>query len=82
MMAKLAAIYQLSRYFNLAIYRLISSKFHIWITFFNFSHMFEYEFCLMNENHDDHQSGYTLFTARHVALCLSLSVLVNTFLIV
>ena len=42
---------------NLAIYRLISSKFHILITFIKSNSGLNIEFCLMNDNYDGHQNG-------------------------
>ena len=49
---------------TLIIYNLISSKFHVWTTI-KLLFMSEYEFCLMNDNHDCRQNGYPFFTAGH-----------------
>ena len=49
---------------TLIIYNPISSKFHVWTTI-KLLFMSEYEFCLMNENHDCRQNGYPFFTAGH-----------------
>ena len=52
-------------YSNLVIYQPISSKFHIWTTFFKLLFMSEYGFYPMNNNQDGGQNSYPLFTAGH-----------------
>ena len=52
---------------NLVIYRLVSSKFHIWTTFMKLWLMSQYGFCPMNDNQDCRQNRYPPYTAGHYA---------------
>ena len=58
---------------------LFIKRFHIWITFFNLTRMFEYGFCLLNDYHDDCQLDWlSHFHCRALcrALCWCLAILV------
>ena len=60
---------------NSVIFNPISSKFHIWIAFINFSFKFEYRFCSTPDNQDGRQHG------RHLSISAVVVTLTHSFLI-